>query len=68
MLVGPRNSVVSAILGEGPSWTFGADIPASWLTDTSPWVLIRYLNWDSIRDDYPELWVDQIHDYVHIGD
>lgn len=53
-MIGPRNSVVADILGE----------PYDLLMDTSPWVVIDRLSWPFIRDDYPEFWVNKIHDYV----
>jgi len=49
MMVGPRNSLVSRLLG-------GDYDP---LTDTSPWML-----WSGYWQDLPELWVDKIHDHV----
>lgn len=65
MMVGPRNSIVAALLDESPAWNIGEPIPDSWLTDFSPWAVAPYrMTWDAIRDDWPELWVDRIHDHV----
>lgn len=34
-----------------------------------PWgELVGSLLWDSVKDDYPELWVDRIHDFTYEGD
>lgn len=53
MMVGPRNSIVARIQGK----------PFDWTTDTSPWSVFSGRRWQ-ILEEYPELWVDKIHDYV----
>lgn len=46
--IGPRDSVVASMLGQ----------PHDVLTDTSPWIA------GGLLVDFPEFWVDQVHDYV----
>lgn len=54
MWIGPRNSLIAALLGK----------TCYWPTDQSEWVIIPSLRWDDIRDEYPELWAHKIHDFV----
>lgn len=54
MFVGPRAYVVSELLGRPDRSLL--------LFSGDPWVAVdpRWLDWR----DWPELWVDKVHDYV----
>ena len=57
-LIGPRNYVISVVRGENPT-------EDDFLLDTSPWVYFDYrlAKWPYLID-WPELWVDKVHDSV----
>lgn len=52
-LMGPRDSVVAILKGE---------TPPNLLSDMSRWVIVTPRT--DLMDEFPELWVDKIHDYV----
>lgn len=52
-MIGPRNSIVRTLMGE--------EVPLEeWITDQSPFVNSDWLYWHEM----PEVWIDQVHDYV----
>lgn len=58
MYIGPRNSVIAELMG----------LTVDWLFDGSPWIALVSTKWNFIKDDYPELWVDKLHDYTYWED
>jgi hypothetical protein len=52
-MIGPRNSVIAILQGKQVT-------PEAYLNDKSEFIDTRYMS----NDDFPELWVDQVHDYV----
>lgn len=54
MLIGPRNGIIAELTGA----------VYDWMADASPWEILPSAKWDFIKHDWPELWVDKIHDFV----
>lgn len=52
-MIGPRNSIIRTLMGE--------EVPLDeWVRDQSEFVDSTTMYWN----DYPELWIDRVHDSV----
>lgn len=52
-MIGPRNSVIAILQGRQVT-------PQEFVADKSEFINTDFMT----NDDFPELWVDHIHDYV----